>query len=419
MNNKVLAHLLPWLVLIAAEFNFASASFGEIWTETFDSGVGRLDQTSGAGDWRFAWDNSLQAIDGTFYRHPNTDRRYALLDSTYDGFNSVIEISAVITPISGNGQSVRANGFVGLLSSSGTAAQSLIGIAMSHWTENGGGSVFKVGGYYDSGAEVNPSGSPPYISFTFGTTYFVRGRLDGPNSQFEIAVYQGTDATGPSLGTISHSLNPAESITLDAVGLSNYCACSGERTLHARIDNLSVSPDECEGISSISFDLPTGGIDARQPTSLDGSLVYGWQFIDVSFVGAGSDLLPSEFVVTQQGGNGQVPDVLFVIPQDEDTVSLLLSAPIHLAAWTTITHTCSGVSIRLGYLPGDVNGDGTTRPLDILSLIDSLNGVGETRPIWSTDVDRSGQANPADILRLIDLLNGAEAFDVWHGVTLP
>lgn len=178
-------------------------------------------------------------------------------------------------------------------------------------------------------------------------------------------------------------------------------------------------PDQCEGISSISFDLPTGSIDARQPTSLDGSVAFGWQFIEVSFNETVFDLSPTDFVVTQEGGTGLTPDILFVLPNDEDSVSLLLSSPISLGAWTTITHSCSGISTRIGYLPGDVNSDGTSRPLDILSLIDSLNAVGELRPIWSTDIDRSGQSNPADILRLIDLLNGAEAFEVWHGSTLP
>ena len=57
-------------------------------------------------------------------------------------------------------------------------------------------------------------------------------------------------------------------------------------------------------------------------------------------------------------------------------------------------------------------------PLDILALIDRLNGV-IALPEWSTDIDRDGSAGPQDILRLIDLLNGAGAFEPWNGKSLP
>lgn len=172
-------------------------------------------------------------------------------------------------------------------------------------------------------------------------------------------------------------------------------------------------------VPTLEFNPPDGAIDARQPTSLDGVETYGWQFIDVASNGPELELVATDFAVMQEGGGMPPPDVLFVLPKNENNVTLLLSAPINVGAWTTITHLCSGSSTRLGYLPGDVNGDATSRPLDILSLIDALNGVGNPRPLWATDIDRSTQANPADIIRLIDLLNGADAFEVWHGATLP
>jgi len=64
--------------------------------------------------------------------------------------------------------------------------------------------------------------------------------------------------------------------------------------------------------------------------------------------------------------------------------------------------------LTLGFLPGDVNGDDTSSPADILDLMDDLNhvrvpGLNE----WQCDIDRSSLCAPADILRLIDLLNGA------------
>jgi hypothetical protein len=38
---------------------------------------------------------------------------------------------------------------------------------------------------------------------------------------------------------------------------------------------------------------------------------------------------------------------------------------------------------------------------------------------WQADVDRSSVVAPLDILAVIDLLNGAGEFDSWIGVSLP
>ena len=67
-----------------------------------------------------------------------------------------------------------------------------------------------------------------------------------------------------------------------------------------------------------------------------------------------------------------------------------------------------------------MNGDRTSGPLDILAIIDHLNGVTQP-PLgdWSADVDHSGEHNSQDVLRVVDLLNGAGDFVIWNGVTLP
>jgi hypothetical protein len=65
-----------------------------------------------------------------------------------------------------------------------------------------------------------------------------------------------------------------------------------------------------------------------------------------------------------------------------------------------------------------VNGDGITTSVDILRLIDALNGV-TPRPEHATDINRDGITAPSDILRVIDLLNGADAFDPWLFRALP
>ncbi len=163
---------------------------------------------------------------------------------------------------------------------------------------------------------------------------------------------------------------------------------------------------------------PFEAIDARQPTNIDGTGEFGWMEIQLEFASTVCIPVDYEFEVAEAGGDGSAPWVQWVTYDSPTEVGVWLSDAIDPGAWTTITHLPTGATLRLGYLPGDVNGDGTTSPVDILALIDSLNGVTE-RPIWSTDIDRSGVANPADILRLIDLLNGADGFDVWNGAMLP
>lgn len=166
--------------------------------------------------------------------------------------------------------------------------------------------------------------------------------------------------------------------------------------------------------------IPINGyIDARHPSELDGSNPVGLNEVILRFDRSIGDLPPTDLSVTLEGSAGAAPTIDQINPLADDTVEVLFSSPIPPGAWTVITHQPSGTSVRVGYLPGDVNGDRMSSPVDILALIDSLNGVGPVLLISSTDMNRSGLAEPSDILRLVDLLNGADAFDVWNGATLP
>lgn len=161
----------------------------------------------------------------------------------------------------------------------------------------------------------------------------------------------------------------------------------------------------------------SGTIDARQPSSIDGSIQFGIDEIQLSFLGEVDYIPAEEFSVVQEGGLTQAPNVAGVSPFNNE-LTIHLTHPISVGAWTSIIHNPSETFIRIGYLPADVNGDGSSTPTDILALIDSLNGV-TIRPHESTDINRSGIAEPSDILRVIDLLNGAGAFEVWNGASLP
>jgi plastocyanin len=163
---------------------------------------------------------------------------------------------------------------------------------------------------------------------------------------------------------------------------------------------------------------PDGAIDAGQPTDLDGTNPAGWDEVTLIFDGGVCSIDIAEFVITSNPA-GLEPEITD-IAVDGAAVTLLLDGPISPGARTTFTHAPSDTAVCLGFLPADSSGDANAAPLDILTLIDGLNGVLDP-PLapWQADINRSGQSEPLDILALIDLLNGAEAFDVWNGVSLP
>lgn len=177
-------------------------------------------------------------------------------------------------------------------------------------------------------------------------------------------------------------------------------------------------PDECGQTAAIvDATPPTNAIDSRQPHNLNGSNATGWYFVRLTLSNANQSVGKSQFEVSEQGGDGIAPGIAAVSVQGTQAL-VLFSTPIEPGTWTTVTHIPSGTSTRVGYLPGDVNGDGAATPVDILALIDSINGV-TPRPDYATDINRDGTTAPADILREIDLLNGADAFEPWLGRSLP
>ena len=126
---------------------------------------------------------------------------------------------------------------------------------------------------------------------------------------------------------------------------------------------------------------------------------------------------------------GSAPIVLSVIPVSERSYDVILSNPIAPGEWTTLTAYVEntdevpgkpdeGTQVVIGFLPGDVDGNGASVPLDILALIDALNGV-RVLPAAQTDINRDLVTSPSDILRLIDLLNGVRTSRRWLGESLP
>ncbi|MCH8244262.1 MAG: hypothetical protein IH897_16875 [Planctomycetes bacterium] len=167
----------------------------------------------------------------------------------------------------------------------------------------------------------------------------------------------------------------------------------------------------------MAADPPDGSIDARQPSQPDGSDPKGWDSVELTFDEETAGLLASDFTISVDPP-GTAPGIQ-MLTTNGNTVTLKLDSAIPVAAWTIITHNDSNTSVRLGYLPADVNNDRLSSSADILALIDSINGVGDPLPIWQRDINRSGVVSLSDILRVIDLLNGAGAYDPFITVSLP
>lgn len=192
------------------------------------------------------------------------------------------------------------------------------------------------------------------------------------------------------------------------------------------IEGLFAEGESCAGLACgpirlIGSDPPNCAIDARQPHAInDPEIRFGWNHVDLLFNGGSESLSADHLEVIEIGGDGVPPQIAAVDPIGLGENRVQLASAIEPGAWTCIRHVASDTQTCVAALPGDVNGDRTAGPVDVLRLIDALNGVvNPPLELWQTDIDRSGAATPADILRVIDLLNGAQAFDPWLLVSLP
>jgi hypothetical protein len=157
-------------------------------------------------------------------------------------------------------------------------------------------------------------------------------------------------------------------------------------------------------------------IDARQPTNSTGDTTFGWDSVAITFGGDACGLTIGDFTVEVIPGpcddpSCEVPGVVGVTTSG-NAATLELDPPIPPGQWTCFTHDETNTRTCLGFLPGDVDGDGTSLAADILRLINCLNGNALCDE-WQCDLDRSGLCAPADILRGVDLLNGADPYEPW------
>lgn len=144
--------------------------------------------------------------------------------------------------------------------------------------------------------------------------------------------------------------------------------------------------------------------------------------IDTIQLTARSGALSTCFNLDETATDGQ-PNFIDLVVEDAGAYTLTLARPITQGAVTTITYTDSDATTKsVEYIshPGNVNGDGMTDSTDVRDFVRALAGE-ITLPwgIFSEDIDRSNVFSPLDLLELVDLLNGSDTFRMWNPTDKP
>lgn len=171
-------------------------------------------------------------------------------------------------------------------------------------------------------------------------------------------------------------------------------------------------------IEIVGSDPPGDSIDAGRPVDPATLSAEGWRFLTATFDGDVSGLSTGHFSI-EKIGMGTTPVLNSLVPIGFEMVQLGFSSPIPAGAWTVVRHVDSGSAVRLGFLPGDVDGDGVSSAMDVAALAEELRAGMPTLPGWSRDLDRSGFADLLDLMTAVELLIGSEPFEAWEGVSLP
>lgn len=185
--------------------------------------------------------------------------------------------------------------------------------------------------------------------------------------------------------------------------------------------DLCAAPPACPAGAIVFVNPPSGAVDARRPhppgnpNSREGFTVF------TATGPAGAEA--SCWTVQETAAFGAANSVASVVENPAGTYTITLSRPITAGAGTSITYTPTGGAGVLGCFkshPANVNSDSASAPVDIIHLIDHLNGV-RVPPLtsWQCDLDRSNACLPADIISEIDMLNGANGFISWNGSARP
>ncbi len=229
---------------------------------------------------------------------------------------------------------------------------------------------------------------------------------------------------GPATTEITLGLfMPGEPSSVGWMGVAPGVACSALNLV--------------EGQSGVSFSQRAfdGYVDPRSE-STDGKVVnlgldrFTFEFTTPVENLDGSPVDFSAFVISDTGGTP--PAIADVQTEDAQTITVFLEDHLTLGEWTTISASVRSQcdpsltledSIRVGFLPADINQDGAVSPTDLFLFRQMVNGLATPTvgtPEDILDTDRSGSVDPVDLFRLRQLINGVSpATQAWGGVGLP
>ncbi len=200
---------------------------------------------------------------------------------------------------------------------------------------------------------------------------------------------------------------------------------------------LCATPTFVAAASGVSFSDRAfdGFVDARKESD-DGINVnlgldtFAFEFTTEIENVDGSPLSVDAFTVSDSSGTP--PTVQGISTEDGRRVTVTLSDHIALQQWTEFnvqaramcdTGLVMNESLRVGYLPCDVNQDGEVSPFDLLTFRQYVDGTVPDAGIVVdyVDTDRNGVHSPFDLLAFRQLVNGVSppATRVWAGESLP
>jgi hypothetical protein len=181
---------------------------------------------------------------------------------------------------------------------------------------------------------------------------------------------------------------------------------------HGALTGVPCDPTTLPGITTA--DPVDGFRDVREDRGGGGTL-EGLSFFDV-FFDAPIVVEPWDILVTASVGN---PPCIQSVTSSGTAVHVVLERPIRPGACTKFTfcNARPGANmVRYEFLPADVNLDGTSNTLDLLTWVQNVNAGAAT--LVRHDTNRDGFINTIDLLRLVQLLNGVNSQQAWSGVSL-
>jgi hypothetical protein len=170
----------------------------------------------------------------------------------------------------------------------------------------------------------------------------------------------------------------------------------------------------------VTFTSPTHGvIDARRPHPADNAALL--EGISTIVVQAPSRAEPGCFDLFETGSIGGVNFIVSAV-ENAGSYTLTLNRPITPGRVTNICYTDNNGASSVGqftFHPANVNGDSFANTTDVIALVTILSGVPSPPGVFGSDTDRSGARTPLDLLTLMDLLNGASQFNPWLNTSKP